>query len=227
MANDPIPGTLVEVAVPGADDVKSVYQSETVTPNADGTTTTRHYDGSGTLTSQSVDGPNGHDVSVYGVTGQTYTAYENLYDASWSLKAQSLFNTDGSISSGAGDYAFGYGDGQRTIDAAATAGSAGVDFAPGVKSSQLWLERQGNDLQVDLLGSSDHVTVADWFGGGGQPAVDHFGTADGSKLDGQVAQLVAAMASYSAGHPGFDPATATAMPADQNLLASVAAAWHT
>jgi hypothetical protein len=42
----------------------SIYQSLTVVANADGTKTTTHFDGAGTLTSQSIDGPNGHDVSV-------------------------------------------------------------------------------------------------------------------------------------------------------------------
>src|SRR5205807_269464 len=75
----------------------SIYQSQTVTANGDGSTTTRHFDGAGALTSQSIDGPNGHDVSVYGVTGQAYAAYENVYDSNWTLTSQKLFNSDGSI----------------------------------------------------------------------------------------------------------------------------------
>ena len=75
----------------------STYQSETITSNGDGTTTTRHYDGTGALTSQWIDGPAGHDATVYGVTGQPYASYENVYDANWNLTSQMLFNADGSI----------------------------------------------------------------------------------------------------------------------------------
>jgi hypothetical protein len=53
-----------------------------------------------------------------------------------------------------------------------------------------------------------------------------FATADGLKLDSQVAQLVSAMASFSSANPGFDPTTATQVPNDPALQGVVAAAWH-
>ena len=53
-----------------------------------------------------------------------------------------------------------------------------------------------------------------------------FATADGLKLDSQVAQLGSAMATYSAANPGFDPTTATQMPSDSGVQSAVAAAWH-
>jgi hypothetical protein len=68
--------------------------------------------------------------------------------------------------------------------------------------------------------------LPDWFGGSASPAVEGFATADGSKLDTQVAQLVTAMASYSASHPGFDASQASSLPADANLQAVVAGSWH-
>jgi hypothetical protein len=46
------------------------------------------------------------------------------------------------------------------------------------------------------------------------------------KLDTHVAQLVSAMAAYSAANPGFDPTTATQMPTDPGVQSAVAAAWH-
>jgi hypothetical protein len=53
-------------------------------------------------------------------------------------------------------------------------------------------------------------------------------TAGGLKLDSQVAQLVQAMATYSAANPGFDATAATvhALPNDSALQSSLAAAWH-
>jgi hypothetical protein len=56
--------------------------------------------------------------------------------------------------------------------------------------------------------------------------VQSFDTADGLKVDTQVAQLISAMATYAAANPGFNPATATQMPADATLQGAVAAAWH-
>jgi len=53
-----------------------------------------------------------------------------------------------------------------------------------------------------------------------------FATADGSKLDAQVAQLVEAMAAYTAGNPGFNSAQASTMPNDPGLQTVIAASWH-
>ena len=46
-------------------------------------------------------------------------------------------------------------------------------------------------------------------------------------LDSQVAQLVQAMATYTAGHAGFDPTAVTQMPNDSPLQSAIASAWHT
>jgi hypothetical protein len=49
----------------------------------------------------------------------------------------------------------------------------------------------------------------------------------GPKLDSQVAQLVSAMATFSAAHSGFDPtAPGAVMPNDPTLQSALAAAWH-
>ena len=59
-----------------------------------------------------------------------------------------------------------------------------------------------------------------------RPSLQDIKTADGASIGANVAQLVQAMASYSAGHPGFD-ATATAQaPNDPNLQNTIAASWH-
>jgi Haemolysin-type calcium binding protein related domain len=204
----------------------SIYQSQTVTANADGSTTTRHFDGAATLTSQSIDGPNGHDVSVYSVTGQAYASYENVYDTSWNLTAQSLFNSDGSISSGINAYAFGTGHGRDTIDAGSGTGAGSVHFTSGITTSQLWFEQAGNNLQIDIMGTNDALTIGDWFGGSNSAAVRSFATADGSKLDTGVGQLVSAMVGFAANNPGFNPTQVSQIPTDSSLQIAVAAAWR-
>ena len=51
---------------------------------------------------------------------------------------------------------------------------------------------------------------------------------DGSMLDGQIGTLVAAMATFQANNPSFDPTAGanTQAPADAALQAAIAAAWH-
>jgi hypothetical protein len=51
-------------------------------------------------------------------------------------------------------------------------------------------------------------------------------TADGSRVDSQLSQLVQAMATYGAANPGFDPTLATQAPNDPTLQNTLAAAWH-
>ncbi|MFM0047514.1 beta strand repeat-containing protein [Paraburkholderia sediminicola] len=95
----------------------------------------------------------------------------------------------------------------------------------------LWLQRVGNALQVDLMGSSTSATIADWYGDNYSQlaAIDvSDGTPGGSyALDSQVSQLVQAMATFSANNPGFDP-TSSANPVitDPTVLAAVNTAWH-
>jgi len=77
-----------------------------------------------------------------------------------------------------------------------------------------------------VTGSTSHVTVANWFAGP-QSQLQEI-TAGGLKLDSQIAQLVQAMATYSATHEGFDPSASgtTQTPNDPALQGAIAAAWH-
>ena len=74
------------------------------------------------------------------------------------------------------------------------------------------------------MGTHDTITVADWFDSTAYQLRDI--TAGGLKLDAQVTQLVQAMASYSAAHPGFDPTAVAHAPNDAALHAAITAAWH-
>jgi len=112
------------------------------------------------------------------------------------------------------------------ISPTATVASGKVTFGSGINDEKLWFEQVGNDLHVDLLGTSNTITIADWYGTNASAQVASFNTSDGLKLDGQVAQLVSAMASYSTSHSGFNPQTASTMPTDSALQAVIAASWH-
>jgi len=99
-----------------------------------------------------------------------------------------------------------------------------LGFLGGITDEQLWFERSGDDLKIDLLGTNTDITVKNWFTGNSIQMQEI--TAGGLKLDNQVAQLVQAMASYSAANPGFDPTQVTQMLPDPTLQSAIAASWH-
>ncbi|WP_292475306.1 calcium-binding protein [Mesorhizobium sp.] len=85
-------------------------------------------------------------------------------------------------------------------DAISSADNDELDFGTGIDSNELWFAHQGNDLVVSVLGTTDKVTISNWFTGAGN-VVETIKSGDGRVLhSSDVATLVAAMA-------GFDPAT--------------------
>jgi hemolysin type calcium binding protein len=101
-----------------------------------------------------------------------------------------------------------------------------LDFVGGITDNQLWFAQSGENLQIDLMGTSTQVTLDNWFTNSSQPLQEI--TAGGLKLDSQVSQLVQAMATYSADNAGFDPTASgvSSVPANSNLQTAIAAAWH-
>ena len=123
---------------------------------------------------------------------------------------------------------FGHGGGQDRIvngTATSTAASGKLDFGASISANQLWFQRNGNDLTIEVMGSHDQVTVGGWFSGAGSQLAG-IKTADGMTLDTGVSQLVQAMAAYSSAHAGFDPTAVTQAPADTSLQNTLAASWH-
>ena len=91
---------------------------------------------------------------------------------------------------------------------------------PGTSSEAQVIGTTGNDtLQWQV------INELGWFDTPSQ--LNDIKTSDGSTLDhSAVAQLVQAMATYSAGNPGFDPTSATQAPSDPGLQTAIAASWH-
>ncbi len=133
------------------------------------------------------------------------------------------------IGTGTGSfYQFGAGAGQARIGNGSSSSSSAsneLDFGPGISDNQLWFQRSGNDLQIDVMGTNNSIDVANWFVGAGSQ-LQEITTSDGMKMDSQVAQLVQAMATYSAANPTFNPVTTTQSPNDPALQTAIAAAWH-
>lgn len=66
-----------------------------------------------------------------------------------------------------------------------------------IAADQIWFDRNGDDLQVRIVGSEDMATVRKWYAGKAF-RIDRIQLADGRALtDGKVDQLVDAMASFA------------------------------
>jgi Ca2+-binding RTX toxin-like protein len=97
-------------------------------------------------------------------------------------------------------YTFGPGGGQDTIVETdpTTGNSDRLQFGTGIDPLDLVLSRSVDDLILAVHGSTDRVTVKDWFAGTANE-VETIQAADGQEiLSTQVQQLIQDMASYSA-----------------------------
>ena len=128
---------------------------------------------------------------------------------------------------------FGRGSGQEQIvvEPAKLGAGGELQLDANVAGNELWLSRTaggvasatGSDLEIDILGSSDRLTLAGLFN---QAPAAQITAIDGSILDTGLQQLVQAMATYSGSHAGFDPTAVAQPPTDPALQTAIAAAWH-
>ncbi len=95
-------------------------------------------------------------------------------------------------------YVFNLGDGQDTI-VETGANSDAVDtlrFGADLSPENLWFQRNGQDLEISILGSEDRMTVSNWYAGSGN-RVEVFQTHAGLALtESRVQSLVNAMAAF-------------------------------
>lgn len=121
-------------------------------------------------------------------------------------------------------YLFNRGDGQDTIiDSDSTWFNADWLKVGDANSSQLWLTRSGNNLDISIIGTTDKVSVQDWFKGGANQVEKITALGDGKSLTAaKVNALVNAMAS-------FTPAAmaSSTLPADTptNITKLIASSW--
>ncbi|MGJ4967086.1 calcium-binding protein [Bradyrhizobium sp. HKCCYLRH1073] len=124
-------------------------------------------------------------------------------------------------------YVYAQGDGNDVIIngvASLSKPTGTLDFGTTYTADNFWFVKSGNDLEIDILGTHQQVTVADWFLGGSYQLQEI--KAGGLEIDTQVSQLLQAMATYAQAHPGFDPTVASQLPTDAQLHDQIAAAWH-
>jgi Ca2+-binding RTX toxin-like protein len=132
-------------------------------------------------------------------------------------------NLNGEI--GNDTYLLGLGSGADTIiESDSTAGNTDIlSLAPGISVDQLWFSRSGNNLVVSIIGTSDAMTISNWYAGNAYH-VEQFKTADGKTLlDSQVQNLVQAMAAFAPPAAGQ-----TTLPTNyqDSLGAVIAANWQ-
>jgi Ca2+-binding RTX toxin-like protein len=177
-------------------------------------------------------GNNGADLLSTTETGDTLMAGGGTQLLTSSNNFNTLVagtGTDTLINSGSGGaYVYNSGDGSASIvngSLSNASASNQLQFGTGFTDENLWFQQSGNNLVIDVMGTNNQVTVNNWFAGAGDQLQSF--TAGGLKLDGAFSNLVQAMATYSANHPSFNPATTSSAPADAALQSAIAAAWHT
>lgn len=72
-----------------------------------------------------------------------------------------------------------------------------AQFLMGIEASQIWFRQVGSSLEAGIIGTTDTLTIQNWYVAS-EYHVEQFKTADGKTLlDGQVQNLVQAMAAFT------------------------------
>ena len=151
----------------------------------------------------------------------------NLTGSNWGSSLFELGAGNDSVTGGSGSNTIEYSSSvaHATINVTGASGITNeLDFGASTSVQSLWFEQHGNDLQIDVLGTSSQVTIANWYEATAHQLQEI--TADGYQLDSEISGLVSAMATYAANNPAFDPASASQLPSDAALQAEIQSAWH-
>ncbi|MBS0169405.1 MAG: hypothetical protein JSR62_03555 [Nitrospira sp.] len=115
------------------------------------------------------------------------------------------------------------GDGQDTITDASGTGDR-LNFASGINPLDLMLSQSANDLRIAVYGSTDQVTIANWYGGAANQ-IETVQAGNGQQLmSTQVNQLIQAMAGFTQ-QTGLSWDQAIAQ-RPQDVQQILAANWH-
>ena len=99
-------------------------------------------------------------------------------------------------------YHFQIGDGKDAINDIGYGGMDTIIFGGGINASMLWFQKAGADLEVTRIGSSEGVSIKNWYTSG-HHQIERFRSADGKILaNTNVDALVRQMAAFSPPPPG-------------------------
>ncbi|BBP84155.1 hypothetical protein PHLH8_37970 [Pseudomonas sp. Pc102] len=104
---------------------------------------------------------------------------------------------DDSLNGGYGNdtYLFAKGDGQDLV--ADADGNDTLLFGEGISANDIWLQRNGSNLELTLRDSTDKVTISNWYSSTSNH-IETIKSGDGKTLlDSQVQNLVNAMAAFA------------------------------
>jgi hypothetical protein len=100
-----------------------------------------------------------------------------------------------------------------------------LSLGSGLDQDDVWLFREDDNLVVQLLGTEDRLTVADWFDGTGNHQLDHIGLSNGNHLAaGGVQALVDAMSVFGVNNVSADTIDHTSSDFN-NVQVIIAANW--
>ncbi|WP_306260413.1 LysM peptidoglycan-binding domain-containing protein [Pararhizobium sp. IMCC21322] len=135
-------------------------------------------------------------------------------------------------SQGVDDYEFARGEGQDAYIGSDTAGMSDDDvfsFTDGISKEELWFSRSIEDLEITIVGSTDKVTLQDWFSSNLSSDTPEYTIdeiwAGSEKLEStDINSLISAMAAFTPDDGnGNGGVTSTNLP--QSLQLAVDAAW--
>ncbi|MBF0456259.1 MAG: hypothetical protein HQL72_15755, partial [Magnetococcales bacterium] len=157
---------------------------------------------------------NGVDLTVVGTTGD-----DTLIGGSGN---DLLLGAEG-----ADTYQYNRGEGQDTIVESTTSTSSdSLMMGAGIDALDISLKQFGADLQLKLSGSSDQVTIEDWFANSNSQ-VETIQVSDGSTLaSSQVDLLIQDMATFSTNHNGISWDDALVQ-YEEETSTIIAAHWQT
>ncbi len=121
-------------------------------------------------------------------------------------------------------YRFARGDaGDTLIDVDADPNRDALEFAAGIDHDQLWFTQVNDHLQVQIIGTTDSLTIQNWYRGT-ERQIEEFDAGDGLiLLNSQVDQLVQAMAAFT---PPASGELELSVDLHDQLDAVLAANWH-
>jgi Ca2+-binding RTX toxin-like protein len=94
-------------------------------------------------------------------------------------------------------YLFQLGDGKDVINDLGFMGTDTIIFGGGINASMLWFQKSGTDLEVTRIGSTEGVSITNWYASSFQQ-IERFRSGDGKVLSNtNVDMLVSAMAALS------------------------------
>lgn len=144
---------------------------------------------------------NSGDNTIYGGAGN------DVYQGG--AGADTLSDSDGTS---ADRYVWGRDHGADTL--ADAGGTDQLDVLAGVSAEQLWLQKSGNHLVISIIGTSDKVTINNWYANAANQ-IELFKLSDGKSLTNtKVDNLVNAMASFTppaAGQTTLPPSYQTSL----------------